>query len=112
VLVVMRGGAVSSTRKAIDICGNRWRASDTFSIYGCGRRQQVVDNKIPSGVDDLLQDLTGNRRATRPRGGLGRPSALAVVPGTVARVRIDDVCAAPLSSASLACVAGFAQMQS
>jgi len=46
------GGPVSSTRKAIDICGNRWRASDTyFLIYGVlVAGSKVDDNKIPSGT--------------------------------------------------------------
>lgn len=46
------GGPVSSTRKAVDICGNRWRAADTFFlIYGVlVSGSKVDDNKIPSGA--------------------------------------------------------------
>lgn len=46
------GGPVSSKRSAIDICGARWRSSDTYFLISGAlvSGNQVDDNKIPSGT--------------------------------------------------------------
>jgi len=46
------GGPISSSRKATDICGNRWRATDTFFLISgvLVPGNKVDDSKIPSGT--------------------------------------------------------------
>ena len=46
------GGPISSTRKATDICGNRWRSIDTFFLISGAlvSGSKVNDSKIPVGA--------------------------------------------------------------
>lgn len=46
------GGPISASRKATDICGNRWRSADTFFLISgvLVPGSKVDDSKIPAGT--------------------------------------------------------------
>ena len=46
------GGPVSTSQKAVDICGSRWRSADTFFLISGSlvSGSKVNDGKIPSGA--------------------------------------------------------------